>query len=133
TNGTGTSASPFNTLAPLTGASDPDGTGDIIYVFSGSGAYSSGITLETSQQLLGQGIALAVSDGVTTHNLVAAGTRPTLTNGSGNVITLGSGNTVKGLTVGNRSGSGLSGSSFGTLTVESVDITGSGQALSLTT
>ena len=126
TGGDGRSASPFNGLGPLQGASDPDGPGDTILVHTGNANYTGGIALESNQKLTGQGVALEVNG----NTLVNAGSRPVIANSSGNGITLASGNAVRGLNVGNTSGSG---SSFGTLTVSDVSINSSGQALNLST
>ena len=55
-----------------------------------------------------------------------------------NAINLGQGNTLRGFTIGNTTGSGISGSGFGTLTIgaasgaSDVSINGNGQALNLT-
>jgi len=52
---------------------------------------------------------------------------------AGNTVTLGTNNTVRGLTLGNSSGIALTGSSFGTLSVRDASILTSGSAISLTT
>ena len=59
--GDGTSDGPFDALADVTGATGPDAAGDIIYLFTGSGAYTGGITLLNTQTLHGAGTALVVS------------------------------------------------------------------------
>ncbi|NER47875.1 MAG: hypothetical protein F6J92_14510, partial [Symploca sp. SIO1A3] len=111
--GDGTSANPFNSLAPLNtgGSSDSlDGAGDIIYVLDGN--YSTSFTLENNQSLLGQAVDLTV-DGTT---LISGSnsTRPSMT---GN-INLASGNTIQGLTL----NGGISGSNVGTLSVRDMII-----------
>jgi len=67
------------------------------------------------------------------RNPARGGSAPTILNGSGNGITLASGNTLTGLILGNSSGPDVSGTSFGTLTVDSVSINSTGQAISLVT
>src|SRR5262249_27223944 len=57
----------------------------------------------------------------------------TTSTASTNAITVGSGNTIRGLNIGNKTGAGIAGTSFGTLTLSEVDITGTGQALNLNT
>jgi uncharacterized repeat protein (TIGR01451 family) len=120
TNGDGRSNSPFNSLAAVNGASDADGAGDTLYLRAGSGTYGGGLALESNQTLIGEGAALVVGS----NTLAPAGSAPTLTNASGNGITLAQNNTVRGLTVSNPSGVGISGSDFGNLTVGSTTISG---------
>ncbi|NET47383.1 MAG: hypothetical protein F6K09_01400, partial [Merismopedia sp. SIO2A8] len=94
--GDGTSANPFSSLAPLDtgGSSDGlDGPGDTIYVLEGT--YSSGLTLEDNQSLLGQGVDLVV-DGRT---LITATNRPVLSATGGDVITLANNNTLEGFSI----------------------------------
>src|SRR2546423_4775132 len=62
-----------------------------------------------------------------------ASTAMTATVAATNSITLGSGNTVTGLTIGNTTGAKLIGTSFGTLTISNVTMSGTGQALLLNT
>ncbi len=90
----GTSLRPFTSLSSLSGAAGPDGVGDIIYVAEGT--YTTGITLLDGQTLHGAGTALIV-DGIM---LAAAGTDPTISNASGNGVTLASNNILTGFTVG---------------------------------
>jgi hypothetical protein len=131
-NGDGRSSSPFNSLTPVNGAGgagDPDGPGDFIYIFTGAANYTTGIQLENNQQLIGNGVALVVN----TFTLRAAGSRPTITNGGGNGVTLANTNTLSGFNVGDTSAIDISGNAFGTLTVSSVTLAGTGRPLSLTT
>jgi uncharacterized repeat protein (TIGR01451 family) len=117
--GDGRSTSPFQTLTPVNGAGgagDVDLTGHFIYVHTGSGNYTTGIELEGTQQLIGEGVALVVSS----LTLNPAGTKPTITNTSGNAVTLATGNTVRGLTANGQSGAGIAGSSVGALTIDTV-------------
>ncbi|HYH84746.1 MAG TPA: Ig-like domain-containing protein, partial [Pyrinomonadaceae bacterium] len=99
--GDGRLTNPFNSLAPLNGAGDPDESFDVIYVLQGAGAYGGGIVLEDNQRLAGQGTsldaALAVY-GITVppHSDArpAATGAPTLANAGGDVITLANSNHV---------------------------------------
>jgi hypothetical protein len=137
TNGDGRSTSPLNSLTGINGAGgsgDSDGPGDILFLYQGSGNYTGGLPLEASQQLIGQPNGLSVNNGVSNVTLVApSGSNPTIANASGNAIALGTGNTIRSVNAGNASGSGISGSNFGTLDVGSVGVNTTGQALSLTT
>ncbi|MGA7730019.1 MAG: Ig-like domain-containing protein, partial [Chloroflexia bacterium] len=131
-NGDGRSTSPFNTLTNVnsaTGAGDADSPNDYIYIFTGSTPYVGGLPLEAGQTLIGQGVALVVSS----FTLHPAGSRPALSNPGGNIITLATNNTIRGLNTGDTTGIDIVGTSFGTLTVSDVAIQGTGRALSLTT
>ena len=121
--GDGRSTSPFQTLAPVNGAGgggDADAPGHFIYVHTGSGNYTTGIELENTQQLIGQGVALVVSS----LTLNPAGTKPTISNGSGNGVTLANGNTVRGLTAqttaAGGASAGIAGSNVGNLSTDTV-------------
>jgi VCBS repeat-containing protein len=137
---------PFSSLAAFQavngGAAPNPQNGNTIFLYTGSGAYTGGVTLSDGQLLIGQGAGASITtiSGITlapfSNPLPATGgTRPSLTTTTAatNAITLGSGNTVRGLDIGNRTGSGIAGSNFGTLTLSEVDITGTGQALNLNT
>ncbi|MGE0433423.1 MAG: beta strand repeat-containing protein [Planctomycetota bacterium] len=123
----GTSADPFTSLATYT-ANATDAAGDFIHVAPGAGNYTGGITLLDSQQLIGAGVDLVVN----AITLITATTRPVITNGGGVGVTLGADNTVRGLTVGDTTGSGIFGNAVGALTVNSVDFTGNGRSFNIT-
>jgi hypothetical protein len=131
--GSGRSNDPFDSLAPLStgGSSDAlDATGDFIFVHTGAGATGDGIVLEADQQLIGEGVALVVSS----TTLFSAGTPPTLTASSGNAIDLATGNTIRGLDIGDTSaGIAFAGTGVGSLTVSDASISGSGGALDVDT
>jgi hypothetical protein len=125
TGGDGTSTNPFDSLADVSGASGPDTAGDIIYVNTGSGDYTGGITLLTNQELHGEGTALIVGG----FTLATAGTDPTIANAAGDGVTLATGNTLTGFTVGNTTGYDIANTitaSVGTLTISNVTLNGSG-------
>ncbi|HXF09834.1 MAG TPA: Ig-like domain-containing protein, partial [Desulfuromonadaceae bacterium] len=121
-SGNGTSASPFNSLSAVSGASGSDTNGDIIYIATGAGNYTGGIVLSNNQTLWGQSEALVVNG----FTLQTAGSDPVIANASGNGITLASGNTIKGLTVGSTTTGGIVGGTVGTLTVTNVTLNGPG-------
>jgi len=108
------------------GIGDQDAPGDLIFLYDGT--HVSGLELEAEQELIGEGHGL-VLDGET---IVAAGGTPTITNAAGHGIVVASDNAIRGLIVGNTSGVDVTGSTFGTLTVENVTLNGSGGALDLT-
>jgi uncharacterized repeat protein (TIGR01451 family) len=126
-NGDGRSTSPFNSLAAVNGAGDADGAGDTIYLYTGNAAYPGGFAFENNQQLIGEGAALVVNS----NTLAPAGSNPTLTNASGDGITLALNNTVRGLTISNPSGVGVSGTNVGTLSIDDTTITGGKRSVSL--
>jgi uncharacterized repeat protein (TIGR01451 family) len=133
-NGDGRSTSPFNSLAPVNGAGgagDSDAINDVIYLFQGSGAYTTGITLENGQQLIGNGVDLVISTFTLRTGSLAE--RPTMTNGTGHIITLAQNNTVRGLNTGDTTNIDIIGNAFGTFTADNIAIGGTGRPLSLTT
>jgi hypothetical protein len=142
--GDGRLTSPFNTLAAFqavnNGAGNNPAAGDDIFIYTGSGNYTGGVTLLNDQRLIGDGasgvlatilgITLAAgSDALPTFS----GTDPVIENAGGNGITLAQNNTIRGLTVGNTpaANAGITGNGFGTLNVTDVSINGTGQILSL--
>jgi uncharacterized repeat protein (TIGR01451 family) len=131
--GDGRSTTPFNSLTPVNGvggAGDADGPGDTIYMFSGN--YATGIILENNQQLIGNGIPLVVQINASPVTLRAVGTRPILTSAASGVL-LASTNTLSGFNIGNTGTTDITGTNFGTLTANAIDITGSGRTLDLQT
>lgn len=113
--GNGSYASPFNSFASLNNVGDVDGPGDMIFVYAG--AYNVALTLEANQQLVGEAEGLSVPNaGIT----IPTGTAPVLKAGSGNTLTVASGNTVRGLTLESSSGYAIMASGVSGLTVENV-------------
>ncbi|MDQ3145887.1 MAG: cadherin domain-containing protein [Actinomycetota bacterium] len=113
-NGDGRSASPFKTLSNVAGASgggDPDGTGDVLFLYSATPSYTGGLPLEGSQRLIGEPEGLSVSNASGPQQLVAAGgSNPTITNAAGDGIQLANASTIRRVSVGNASGDGIAGS-----------------------
>lgn len=139
-NGSGTQGSPFNCLTSASCASGVLVAGDNVFLHTGSG-YTGGLTLPDDVRLIGQGATASLASilGVTptpdaTLPATGGAAPPVTTSAAAtNAINLGSGNTLRGFSIGNTTGSGISGSGFGMLTVGDVSITGSGQGLSLST
>lgn len=120
----GTLADPFQTLASVNGT-DPDEPGDIIFLYDDDGTpYPGGMTLEANQRFLGQGVGLVLGG----QTIVPAGGTPQITNAAGVGLTLAADNTVRGLDVQGTSGAGVTGTSFGTLTADTVNVTSAGGA-----
>jgi len=128
--GDGRSHSPFNSTSGFTNGAraTPDKPGDIIFIHRGDGTttnLTSGLVLLDNEQLIGEGVALVVN----THTLVAAGLQPQLTNSTpGDVIVLGNGNTVRGLTTtggtNGISGAGKTAFTGGNLTLQNATSSG---------
>ena len=144
--GCGRLANPFSTLAAFqavnSGAAPNAQPGQTIFIYSGSGPYTQGVTLRDNQLLIGQGAGAGITtiSGITLAPLskplpATGGARPTLatTAAATNAITLAANNTIRGLDIGDKTGSGIAGTNFGTLTLSEVGITGAGQALNLNT
>jgi hypothetical protein len=121
---TGTSASPFQTLAPLStsGAADAlDDANDVIFVYRGTAA-TNGIVLEAGQRLVGEPQGLSVTDTAPTprtFEFVAADAlapRPTISGGTAGV-TLANGVTLQAVAVQGGAGSGIVGTNVNTATI----------------
>jgi YVTN family beta-propeller protein len=127
TNGSGTSTSPFNTLSSVNPAS---ASGDYVFLFGSATSYAGGITLKSSQTLVGQSAGLVV--GVQTL-VTASGSNPTITNAAGNGVTLAEGVTLAAVTVSGTSGAGLIGAVNNATIASTVTITNtSGSGLDIT-
>lgn len=145
--GDGRLTSPFNTLAAFQAVNNGTGNnpavGDNIFIYTGSGDYTGGVTLLGTQKLIGDGSSstLAALTGITLATgsdalPVFSGTDPVIANSaaSGNGINLASGNTVRGLTVGNTpNGFGYSGGAVSTFNIQEASKTGTGGALNIST
>jgi hypothetical protein len=146
---------PFTSLASFQAINDNAATlthaktGDNIFIYESSAAYTGPVTLLSSQKLIGQDASATIETitGLSTPSgstvLPAMNATPAtavnIIGSNANGINLGSGNTLRGFTVGDTgTGIKISGSGFGTLTVgnnSSPDVTliGTGQALNLST
>lgn len=140
TGGNGTLLLPFNELVSADSFDDvaADDPGDYIFMYDSIGddaAFNCGLTLLANQRLLGEGETqtLGTLTGLSpvsesTLSLPATtNVDPVLAASNTNCINLASGNTLRGFTVGNTgTGTGIDGSSVGTLVVRETSITGSG-------
>jgi uncharacterized repeat protein (TIGR01451 family) len=126
-------SNPFNDLAVTANSFNlnaADSAGDNIFVADGS--YNGGLTLLNNQKLIGDGSSsdLATVTGLSlpahsTSLPTFSGTDPVVT-GSADVISVGSGNTIRGLTLSSGTGTGIRGTNVGTLTVSETSLTGGG-------
>jgi large repetitive protein len=137
--GDGRLSNPFKAISSFVNDGTAGHGKDGQTLFIAAGTYSTGLTLRASQILIGQGAGASITtiSGITLAPFSATlpstgGTRPSLTTSSGSAITLGSGNTIRGLNVDNTAVSDIVGSGFGTLTLSEVTLAGTGQALDLT-
>jgi hypothetical protein len=142
--GDGRLTGPFNCLTGA-GCFEPvaaDATGDSIFLADGS--YTGGLTLLNSQLLIGDGSSsdLSTITGITPPTFsdslpTFSGTDPVITSGAGvNGINLASGNTIRGLSIGDIGGTGLRGTAVGSLTISETsvgDASPSGGGIEVTT
>ncbi|MCG6118731.1 MAG: Ig-like domain-containing protein [Aquimonas sp.] len=133
--GDGTLARPFQTLSAAVTAASVN-----TKIFKFSGSYIGGVTLKNGQQLIGQGTSGAFDTvlGIAPPTQAVArpslgGARPQLSTSiaATHAITLGSGNTVRGIEIGNTTGAALLGANVGALSLGENRIVGGGQALDL--
>ncbi len=136
---------PFNTLASFNAANNGMGNNpandDNIFLYESGTDYVGPVTLLNGQRLIGQDAVPSLS--AITGLTPPPGSDPYPATNSGNAtivnvtsasngINVAAGNTLRGFTGGN-SGTDISGTNFGTLTIADVTLNGTGQALNLTT
>jgi hypothetical protein len=134
----GTQACPAADLATVTAV---DTASDTIFVASGS--YTCGITLAVNERLIGDGSSsdLQTRSGVTpvagsnfAPYAAFSGTDPVLTSAAADCLTLATGNTINGLTIGDTGNfAGIVGTNYGTAAIGESTINGTGQILNLDT
>jgi hypothetical protein len=152
TNGDGRLSSPFQLTTNFqdlnTGATNQPKDNDNVFFFESATTYGGSLVLRNGQKLIGQdaSASLASITGLTPNanysaQFPAMNTSGNMVTFAGNVslITLGSGNTIRGVTLGASVGnSKVSGVNFGTLTLgdataPDVILSGDGRALNLST
>ncbi|MDY6950284.1 MAG: Ig-like domain-containing protein [Thermodesulfobacteriota bacterium] len=148
--GDGRLSSPFSTITAFnaiqTGIAPGGKNGDIVFLHRGSASYGAGILLRNDQKLFGQGINLHTQLGALTPAIVPpafshlttssppAGTRSEIAPAASDGVTLAQNNLVRGLNVGNtpdRVGITDNGGTVGSLTIDTVSITGSGGGIEI--
>lgn len=135
--GDGRLTSPFNAL---TGAGSfdavaADDQNDNIFLHSGG--YTGGLALKSGQALIGQGSTASLETVAGLSPLppysqplpATGGSNPVIGGASG--ISLATNNLLRGVTINNSAGTGISGSAFGTLAVADTAVDSAGQALDL--
>jgi len=143
----GTAAFPFDDLAVSTNGFDAnaaDAPGQTIFVYDSASDNSSvqcGLTLLNSQVVIGEGEAAGTLNALTGRAPVAetvfapdtTGAHPQLSS-SGDCLTLGSGNTARGLDIGDTTGGHAfadGGATTGTATITDIGVTGVGGIISI--
>lgn len=143
-NGDGRLSAPFKLLSNVAGTA----AGQTIFLYESAASYSGSVNLLATQKLIGQDASssLETITGLTPNATYSAqfpamnaanGTIVSLTATNANIITLNSGNTVRGMTVGNAgTGKKITGTGIGTFTLGNaaapdVVLNGTGQALDL--
>ena len=131
--GDGSFGHAFQSLAALTTGGGSDGLddgNDTIFIYNRGTDYSGqGIVLEAGQKLLGDGSTLTSVNG---NTIGVDGNNSDISNNGGLLVTLSTDNTISGLDLGNSS-TAVSGTGFGTLTINTTTINTNGEALDLTT
>jgi len=122
----------------IKGDDDVDGANDTIFVYNRGTAYTGGITLEAGQKLYGDGHSLTVN-GIAIGDSGANGSSNATINYSSYGVTLSTDNTISGVnlngtansSVGLQDGNGSVTTAAGTLNVDTVSISGAGQAVDI--
>src|SRR3989440_3577188 len=128
--GDGRSLTPSGSPATISTAANL--ASDILYVYFNASTLNGAFTLDPSQTLLGEGVALAANS----ITLRPAGSTPTITNTTGDAVTLGGNNLVTGLNISQANNFAIAGNAIsGTTNITGVGITNStsGGGLTLTT
>ncbi|MEY2565753.1 MAG: trimeric autotransporter adhesin [Actinomycetota bacterium] len=96
----GTAARPFDTVAGALGVAS---TNQAIHIrrAPGDGVLTAGVTLQSGQKLIGEGVALTNTDvgSATAETLFAAGTKPELTSSNVDTVTVAANAQIAGLTL----------------------------------
>ena len=130
----GTLSDPFNSITGYDGVAV---AGDSVFIAQGS--YTGPLNLDNNTIVIGEGASgvtaalLGVTEPTDSRTLPSVGgTAPVITSAA-NGINLAQNNTIRGLDIGNTTGTGISGTSVGTATVSDVSITGTGAGVNITT
>jgi large repetitive protein len=144
--GDGRITNPYKLLSTFNGTNNGVGNnpaaGDNIFLYESPTNYVGPLSLLSGQRLIGQDSTISLSsvtglteptgsDPLPVMNSANA-TIVNITDGA-NGIVLAQNNTIRGLSVGDTTGTDITGTGFGTLTVADVSLTGTGRALDLTT
>jgi hypothetical protein len=135
-----TTVATFNTANAATDAAPNPKSGDLIALRSGTYAEADGINLRNNQKLTGEAVQFstvftAASNSSSAYATFAGATNtaPTISTTAGNGIDLADSNSVRGLNVGNTSGFDFNGAAVGSPVINTVNVTGSGGAINVST
>jgi Bacterial Ig-like domain (group 3)/Bacterial Ig domain/Calx-beta domain len=138
-----TSIGSFNAANAASGNAPDPKNGDIISLRTGTGTYTEadGVNLRAQQRLIGNGIQFntvftASADSIGAYNTFAgaAGVAPDIITTNGNGVDLSTDNHVRGLDIGNTPGFfKINGSAVGSPTINTINLTGTGGALNVST
>jgi hypothetical protein len=131
----------FNTANAVADAAPNPKSGDLIALRSGTYTEADGVNLRNNQKLIGEAVQFSTvfsADGNSSsaYTTFAGGTNtaPTISTSAGNGVDLADSNTVRGLNVGNTLGFfGFKGSAVGSPIINTVNVTGTGGAISVST
>ncbi|KAA3609215.1 MAG: hypothetical protein DWQ05_23045 [Calditrichaeota bacterium] len=139
--GDGRLTTPFNAFGGTNSfdSDAADAAGDAIFIADGS--YTGGVTLLNNQLLVGDGSSshVDVVAGITLASGSMAlptlsGTDPVILHSTSFGVQLGSGNTIRGLSIGNTPGNfGITGATVGTFNIQETTVDGTGGALKIST
>jgi hypothetical protein len=133
----GTLSDPFNSISAYNAST----AGANQEVFIAAGSYTGPLNLNSNSVVIGEGATgttatlLGVIEPTDSRALPSVGgTAPTITSTNATGISLASGNTIRGLDIGNTgTGTGISGGAVGSLTISDVSITGTGHGIDIAT
>ena len=135
-----TSIASFNTANAAADAAPNPKSGDFISLRSGTYSEADGINLRNSQKLIGEAIQFntvftADANSSTAYTTFAGGTNtaPTIAASAGNGVDLADSNMVRGLNVANTSGFDINGGAVGSPIINTVNLTGTGGAVNIST
>ena len=138
-----TSIASFNTANAASGAAPDPKNGDFIALRTGTGTYTEadGINLRAQQKLIGNGVLFNTAFTADANSTAAyatfastAASAPNIVTTAGNGVDLSTDNTVRGLNVGNTPAFfKINGGAVGSPTINTVNLTGTGGALNVST
>ena len=139
-SGDGSLAKPYQSIAEHNGA--PPAANSYLFIKDNGNSYSGNLTLGSGQTVIGEGstgtlfgmgsltgITLATLSTNMTYSTTGMNSdRPQIVNPGGSAVTLNSGNTITGLSIGNRMTYAFTdnGASVGTLSLKESEVTGTG-------
>jgi hypothetical protein len=144
--GDGRITNPFKTLAAFNAVNDGAGNhpaqNDNIFLYESPTSYVGPVNLLNGQALIGQDATISLSAITGLTEPTGSDPLPAMNSGNATIVNITDGasginlaqnNLIRGLNVGDTTGTDITGSNFGMLTVADVSLTGTGRALNLNT